>query len=147
MASQLRDMGVLMDETAVMTKILITLPPSYRHFMSVWDNVPDELKTVELLTTRLLKEETINSTYGSPEVSNTALLTRNPNFFSTKKTHKWAEHICEHCHKKGHSITVCWRKKEEDKILLKKSQTLNPSLLSSVSRSHYWQTDAPQTGS
>ena len=34
MASQLRDMDVSIDDTAVITKISITLPSSYRHFMS-----------------------------------------------------------------------------------------------------------------
>ena len=70
MASQLRDMDVSIDDTDIITKILITLPTSYRHFMSAWDNVPDDKKTVELLTTRLLKEEVINSTYGLPKASN-----------------------------------------------------------------------------
>lgn len=33
----------------VMTKILVTLPPSYRHFLSVWDNVSVNEKNINFL--------------------------------------------------------------------------------------------------
>ena len=36
MASQLRDLQAPVSDVQVMSKILLTLPPSYRHFLSTW---------------------------------------------------------------------------------------------------------------
>jgi hypothetical protein len=41
MANQLNDMGVSVDEIDIVTKIIVTLPPSYKHIVSVWDNMDD----------------------------------------------------------------------------------------------------------
>ena len=57
LAAQLRDLQAPLSDTAVISKILHTLPPAYRHFLSAWDNVPAEDKTIRLLTSRLVKEE------------------------------------------------------------------------------------------
>ena len=42
-----------------MKKILCTLPPNYRAFTTAWDSGPPEEKMIALLTSRLLKEETM----------------------------------------------------------------------------------------
>ena len=39
-ANQLRDINAPVTESQIMTKIISTLPPSYRGFMSAWDSVP-----------------------------------------------------------------------------------------------------------
>jgi hypothetical protein len=57
MASRLSDVGAPMSDIQIMTKIICTLPPSYRNFATVWDSVPVNERTIPLLTTRLLKEE------------------------------------------------------------------------------------------
>ena len=59
MASQLSDVEATVRDTQIMTKILCTLPPSYRAFTTAWDSVPATEKTIALLTSRLLKEETM----------------------------------------------------------------------------------------
>ena len=41
MANQLEDLGVKIDDAQLLTKIVLTLPPSYRHFQSTWDMLPD----------------------------------------------------------------------------------------------------------
>ena len=53
----LSNMGAAMTDIQIMTKIICTLPPSYRNFASVWDNVQVHERTISLLTSRLLKEE------------------------------------------------------------------------------------------
>lgn len=63
MASQLNDLNEPVSEVQLMTKILVTLPPSYRHFLSVWDNVPSEDRNIQLLTQRLMKEENVTKLY------------------------------------------------------------------------------------
>jgi len=55
LANQLKDLGEAVEDMQIMTKIICTLPPSFRHFVSAWDNVPDGEKTMASLTSRLLK--------------------------------------------------------------------------------------------
>jgi hypothetical protein len=47
-------------EQVVICKILCSLPPSFRHMLSVWDSVPRNEQTIENLTLRLLREEVRN---------------------------------------------------------------------------------------
>ena len=56
-ATHLKDLGSPVSDVQVMSKILLTLPPSYRHFLSAWDNVPMAEKNIKLLTSRLVNEE------------------------------------------------------------------------------------------
>ncbi|XP_045034653.1 uncharacterized protein LOC116930531 [Daphnia magna] len=56
-ANQLRDINAPVTESQIMTKIINTLPPSFRGFMSAWDSVPIPDRTINSLTSRLLKEE------------------------------------------------------------------------------------------
>lgn len=62
-ASQLKDLNEPVTEAQVLNKILVTLPPSSGHFLSVWDNVPIEERNIRLLTQRLLKEENVTKLY------------------------------------------------------------------------------------
>ena len=48
MANQLEDLGVKIDDAQLLTKIILTLPPSYRHFQSKWDMLPDTEKYHQL---------------------------------------------------------------------------------------------------
>ena len=52
--------GVSVDEIDIVTKIIVTLPPSYKHIVSVWDNMDDSKKTLQSLRSRLFKEEARN---------------------------------------------------------------------------------------
>lgn len=57
MATELADVGAPVDSISIITKIICTLPPSYRSFIMAWDNVPFDESTMASLTPRLLKEE------------------------------------------------------------------------------------------
>ena len=59
MATHLNDAGATMDPIQVMTKVVCTLPRTFENFLSVWDNVPANEKTMQLLTSRLLREESV----------------------------------------------------------------------------------------
>jgi hypothetical protein len=59
MASQLSDVEAPVSDIQFMTKVLCILPPSYRAFITAWDSVPAAEKTIALLMSRLLKEETM----------------------------------------------------------------------------------------
>jgi hypothetical protein len=69
MANTLSDLDPPVSDLQVMTKITCTLPPSYRHFISAWDNVAEADKTITLLTSRLLKEVTKMYNNGDPDPS------------------------------------------------------------------------------
>ena len=67
MAAHLKDLSAPISDVQVMSKILLTLPPSYRHFLSAWDSVPSNERTIKLLTSRLVKEEIRTQQYNDGE--------------------------------------------------------------------------------
>ena len=71
LASQLNDLKEPISESQLITKILITLPSSFRYFLSVWDNVPSDQKTIQVLTQRILKEENFSKLYLDTKSSST----------------------------------------------------------------------------
>ena len=50
LASQLNEIGQTIPESRVITKIIMTLPPNYHPFISAWNNIDEDKKTVEKLT-------------------------------------------------------------------------------------------------
>ncbi len=65
LAKKLKDLGEPVPEIDIVNKIICTLPPSFRNFLSVWDSLHKDEKTVSLLTTRILKEERTNKRYNN----------------------------------------------------------------------------------
>ena len=59
MASHLSDVKAPVRDTQKMTKILCTLPSSYRASTTAWDRMPATEKTTAFLTSRLLKKDTM----------------------------------------------------------------------------------------
>ena len=58
LARSLNEMGVMMDETTVITKIVSSLPDAkYEAFKKAWDSVPDDKQSMRMLLARLKKEE------------------------------------------------------------------------------------------
>ncbi len=124
LASKLRDFGKLVDEQ-IIAKILTTLPPSYRHFISAWDSVPPAERTLTSLTNRLLKEETLNNLHGDVTETNVAFFARQSTSSQrnsvthdciTPKKGKWSNYVCEYCKKIGHSDKVCRKNKRDEEI-------------------------------
>ena len=126
MAEQLNDLVEYISERVEMTKILCTLPPRFRHLSVAWDNVPTEQQTVESLTLRLLKEESLNHIHGQMDDEGEKA------FFSGSKGEKGGKHLSpeekkkraakiaevkkrtryNNCGKKGHWANECLEKKE-----------------------------------
>ena len=79
MATQLEDIGAPVTAIQVMSKIICTLPPSFRNFTTSWDSVPAGNKNRALLTSRLLKEEAMNKrwTAGVQDATDAAFFARN----------------------------------------------------------------------
>jgi len=55
---RLQGLNEPISNTMLMTTILNTLPPAYRHFHSAWDLTPTAERTLDKLTSRLMIEET-----------------------------------------------------------------------------------------
>ena len=108
--TQLRDLGATVDNHQIIKKVICTLPPSFRHAVSAWDNVPEDEKILPLLTTRLLKEETMNMIYGGQSESDAAFFAGRNN--GTKKTTLDSAHRSEGCSKYGHFQRNCWRERK-----------------------------------
>jgi transposase InsO family protein len=131
MANQLCDLGEPISERAVMTKIICTLPPKFRHLSAAWDSVPPNQQTIESLTLRLLKEESLNRMQGEMEEEGDRafLASRGSSSGSGKKNlspeekKKRAERIselkkktrCNKCGKRGHWANECPDGKKESK--------------------------------
>jgi hypothetical protein len=64
MADELKSVGTAIDDLTVMVRIIQTLPPSYRYFISAWESVPRSEQTLTSLTARLITEEIRGKTYG-----------------------------------------------------------------------------------
>lgn len=67
MASALNDIGATTSSIQTITKIVTTLPPTYRNFITTWGSVPNADKTIALLTSRLLKEESMMKRWNEEE--------------------------------------------------------------------------------
>lgn len=62
---QLRDIGEEVSESMIITKVLMTLPESFKHFFCAWESTAKEQQTLENLTSRLVMEEARMSTHST----------------------------------------------------------------------------------
>jgi hypothetical protein len=117
LANQLGDLGEIHSENQIITKLLCNLPPSFRSVVSAWENVEEAKKKLPLLTTRLLKEESLYKMHDSEESSeDKALFSRRSNQVrpkdaqSCKKIDKRICYFCDPNGKTGHIEERCWVK-------------------------------------
>lgn len=61
LATQLIDIGENIPDIFLMSKILASLPPKYRHFRTSWGNIESGRQTIELLKARLIEEESYHN--------------------------------------------------------------------------------------
>ena len=116
-------------DQAVISKILSTLPPWFRHPHSAWDSVPRNEQTIESLTLRLLKEESRNKVqeFMENEEERAFFSSRGPTsnsgrrLLSVEEKRKHAAKItelkkktkCQRCGKHGHWERECPNGKKE----------------------------------
>ena len=101
MAEELRNLNSAVSEQQVVMKILATLPPSYRPFLSAWQSVPPAEQTIDNLTTRLVGEEimSIERNGGEADPVDTA-------FFATRApqiTNRTDQGLAARGHRGGYS--------------------------------------------
>lgn len=57
LVQQLKDMGEIISNSMLITKILMTLPMELNHFLSAWEETSSDEQTLDNLTSRLVNEE------------------------------------------------------------------------------------------
>lgn len=98
LVKQIKDAGETITETAVVTKILCTLPEKFRNFRQAWLSTEEGKQTLRNLTSRLLDEE---SNLGQYEESSESALSVAKYKLSKRSV------ICYNCRKEGHIAREC----------------------------------------
>ena len=134
LVATLRQRGEELPKKMVMTKIIMTLPDAYKHFISAWESVSEAEQTLEKLTSRLLiEEERLNAQEGTVALAARKLSTVNTNI---RRTSHYRNSTCEncgipghakqdcrkriqvkqcnYCKKKGHWLADCWYRKKKN---------------------------------
>lgn len=124
MARQLSDVGENYSEVAIMAKILGSLSSKFQTFITAWDSVDPVRQTLLYLRERLLTEESRMSsddvTNALAAVSTKQKTSRSRSVYKNVKHSKSAdvnkaETECFYCHKKGHLIRDCYKRKNTNK--------------------------------
>ncbi|RWR98958.1 integrase core domain protein-like protein, partial [Dinothrombium tinctorium] len=117
LSKQLKELGSEQSETAIITKILCSLPSSYRNVISAWDSTSKDQRTVNELTARLLKEEALLKQWESGISKQDALLAKGKRKF--KQNHKTSiedkkkKSNCGYCKRRGHWWRECRKRLSE----------------------------------
>ncbi len=113
-ARQLEDIGAPLTEAQIITKILYTLPPSFRQVISAWKNVDKPLRTLELLTSRIIEEDELNKRYGEEGTKNDAAFFANRGGASSNQANRGRRNVtCTNCGRRGHTEDKCWDKAKQ----------------------------------
>ncbi|KAJ3622463.1 hypothetical protein MTP99_002971 [Tenebrio molitor] len=103
LAHRLEIMGEKIPDQMLITKLLMTLPPTYKYFISAWESTSSDQRTLANLISRLTAEESRMSTENPENVA----------FASTKVN--WNKPVlkgtCNYCKKPGHWIRDCKKRK------------------------------------
>lgn len=79
LVKQLSDLGQKVESSMVVTKILMSLPPSYNHFHSAWESTVEANQTLDNLRTRLMIEEKRSNSQETGEESTVFLARKHKN--------------------------------------------------------------------
>lgn len=133
LAKELRECGEKLSDTAVITKILSSLPPTYRSLRQAWLSLDSDSQTIQNLTSRLIDEE---ASLVKDTSSETALVTLKGNLKQGKQKEKpnsssmsnlsntSHRFVCYNCNKRGHFAKECrapkklFRKNEKQQNML-----------------------------
>lgn len=120
MARQLEDLGHKQEEVTLITKVLHSLPSSFRNLISAWDSLPEQEQTMENLLPRLMKEELLNKGMAGlhlDDAEGNALYSKgksrqnnsnnDPKKHINKNQNKF-KGKCHGCGKYGHKRTECY---------------------------------------
>ena len=113
---KLKAFGEELSDSMLMTKIIMTLPEQYNHFVSAWESTEAAQRTIDNLMVRLVMEESRKKT--QEKNLDVALLTKKVEKFFPVKNHKNKSESskrerasnskiknmeCYNCKRRGHS--------------------------------------------
>lgn len=115
---RIAQLGEKVSDKIVMTKILMALPDSYKHFVAAWESVPTKSQTIEELTAKLLVEEERQWGQDSSVTAkaSAALAAKTVGKIvcfnygkagDTKTNCRSSRIVCHYCKKTGHRISEC----------------------------------------
>lgn len=129
--NQLKQMGEDISEKFIITKVLMSLPDAYKHFVSAWESAPDEKQTLENLVARLLiEEERVNEKEPQNSSASAFVAKKNVKCFKCNKLGHYQSECnqnkssghdnrpvkkCYYCKKMGHTKNECYFKKNREK--------------------------------
>lgn len=101
---QLKDLGETISDSMVVTKILMTLPSEFSHFITAWESTTEEDQTLEKLTQRLLMEE---SRFTSKTVESSVALVTKMYHKRNQRGSEGKPGKCFNCNQSGHWRSNC----------------------------------------
>lgn len=122
MARQLRDLGEQISDTALMAKILGSLPSKYNALVTTWDSMPLASQTVENLRQRLIKEENRLTNDDEKAAALSAVTRKSESSAKNSSRKNGGENNnrssntkmkCFYCDKTGHLIRSCRKRKND----------------------------------
>jgi len=109
LAHRLQVLGEKIPDSMIITKVLMTLPSSYKHFVSAWDSTQSDDRTLANLVSRLTIEET--RVEGRDKTKNRAFTAHKQGNKKSEKQKFEKPGTCHYCHKPGYWIRDCRERK------------------------------------
>lgn len=138
LANRLNDLGCPVNEVQLITKITMTLPPSFDSLVDVWENLDDDKKSMQLLISRLLKHESTRKMTGrDSSLEDAAFFAKRPRSGSLPESgskQRPPRIKCNFCGKRGHTEEKCWEKERQEKA----KQTNQDDAKANMARTNYW---------
>lgn len=124
----LADLGHVVPDKMIISKIIYSLPPSYNNIIAAWSNVPESSQTVDNLEERLLRHESLLHRQGGGDTeADQAFFTRSASITQARPLSKNEQHQkdlsyirdlkartkCYNCHELGHWSADCPKPKKK----------------------------------
>lgn len=105
LAQQIKDCGDDISDTAIVTKILSTLPQTYRNVRQAWLSMDETKQTIKNLTVRLLDEERSMNAMQEEDTALAAMVKQKHQ--KEKDNKKRFPYNCYNCNRRGHMAKDC----------------------------------------
>lgn len=139
--AQLLRKGEKITDSMAITKTLMALPSTYKHFISAWESVAEQERTFDNLTSRLLMEEERVKSDQDGEVAaalvaGTRIVCHSCGKNGHLKKDCKKDIQCNYCKKYGHYMKECFFKKKKERQEYKNKRDRTATALVGVAHTH-----------